>query len=72
MAVFWLVLAMNASNYPLHVGNFPNLNSCEKAATEMRRGSASGLKSGASMAPYSTWACVQANTGKAGDPSPPD
>ena len=72
MAVFWLVITLNAANYPVHVGNFPNLDSCEKAANEMRRGSASGLKTGPSMSPYSTWVCVQVNTGNAGDPGPPD
>ena len=42
MAIFWLVILIGAAQAPLHVGNFPNLDSCQKAANEMVRGSGAG------------------------------
>ena len=70
MAVFWLVLLIGGAHTPLHVGNFTNLDTCQKAANEMIRGSGAGSSAGS--APYAAFVCVQANTGKAGDPGPPD
>jgi hypothetical protein len=68
--VFWLVILIGAAHTPLHVGNFPNLDSCQKAANEMVRGSGAGPAAG--QAPYAAYVCVQANTGKPGDPGPPE
>ena len=32
MTLFWLVLVTSAIATPLHVGNFPNLETCQQAA----------------------------------------
>jgi hypothetical protein len=56
--IFWLVLSLQAGN--THVGNFPSLESCQTAA-----------KAAWSQANPLAFTCVQANTGKTGDPSPP-
>ena len=72
MAIFWLVILIGAAQAPLHVGNFPNLDSCQKAANEMVRGSGAGAGTAVGTSPYVAYVCVQANTGKAGDPDPPD
>jgi hypothetical protein len=72
MAIFWLVILIGAAQAPLHVGNFPNLDACQKAANEMVRGSGAGTGATAGSAPYVAYVCVQANTGKAGDPESPD
>jgi hypothetical protein len=55
---FWLVLSLQAG--PMHVGNFPSLESCQAAA-----------KTAWSQASAVAFTCVQASTGKTGDPSPP-
>ena len=72
MAIFWLVILIGAAQAPLHVGNFPNLDSRQKAANEMVRGSGAGAGTAAGTSPYVAYVCVQANTGKTGDPEPPD
>jgi hypothetical protein len=62
----WLILAMVGSA-PIHVGNFPDLDSCQAAAMSSR-GQVTGARPG-SMSYL--WMCVQANTGKPNDPPPP-
>ena len=74
MPVFWLVVLIGATSAPLHVGNFPSLDSCRKAASEIVRGSMMGTApaptvgagSGAIVgpAPNVAYVCVQASTGK--------
>ena len=70
MAVFWLVILIGAANAPLHVGNFPDLATCQNAGNELAlSGAGSGTAIGA--APYVSYVCVRTNTGKASDPGPP-
>jgi hypothetical protein len=67
--VFWLLLWVingNGGGYPLHVGNFPDMASCEKAAQEVKKSAPDTPNS------FPVFACVQANTGKSGDPDPPN
>jgi hypothetical protein len=67
MPVFWLVLVTSAIATPLHVGNFPSLEACQQAAFSSQQTMRD--------APGNTnfqLVCVKANTGKAGDPDPPD
>jgi hypothetical protein len=56
--VFWLVLSLQAGL--MHVGNFPTLETCQAAA-----------KSAWSSSNVVAFTCVQASTGKQGDPGPP-
>jgi hypothetical protein len=56
--VFWLVLSLQAGL--MHVGNFPSLETCQAAA-----------KTAWSSSNVVAFTCVQANTGKQGDPAPP-
>ena len=72
MVIFWLVISIGAANAPLHVGNFPDLDTCQNAGSEMARGSGAGSGTAVGVAPYVAYVCVRANTGKAGDPGPPD
>jgi len=67
MPVFWLIIVIGGTQTPMRVGNFPNLESCKKAATEMVRGSVTGTPSGtitptAGPAPNVSYVCVQAGT----------
>jgi hypothetical protein len=62
----WLMLAVVGST-PIHVGNFPDMDSCQAAAMSSR-GQVTGARPG-SMSYL--WMCVQANTGKPNDPAPP-
>jgi hypothetical protein len=62
----WLILAVVGST-PIHVGNFPDMDSCQAAAMSSR-GQVTGGRPG-SMSYL--WMCVQANTGKPNDPPPP-
>ena len=62
----WLILAVVGST-PIHVGNFPDMDTCQAAATSSR-GQVTGARPG-SMSYL--WMCVQANTGKPNDPPPP-
>ena len=62
----WLILAVVGST-PIHVGNFPDLDTCQAAAMSSR-GQVTGARPG-SMSYL--WMCVQANTGKPNDPPPP-
>ena len=81
MPVFWLVLLIAGTQTPLHVGNFPNPESCQKAAIEMVRGSLLGTASAATVgagvgvsagpAPNVGYVCVQASTGKRKEPGAP-
>jgi len=64
--VIWLVLWITLA--PIHVGNFPNMQSCMEAARTnesivTHRRSQNSLSVGL--------ICVQANTGKPNDPPPP-
>jgi hypothetical protein len=56
--VFWLVLSLQAGL--MHVGNFPTLETCQAAA-----------KTAWSSSNVVAFTCVQASTGKEGDPRPP-
>jgi len=56
--VYWLVLSLQAGL--MHVGNFSTLEACQAAA-----------KAAWSSATVVTFTCVQASTGKQGDPGPP-
>src|SRR5215469_15311453 len=67
MLVFWLVLVTAAVAPPLHVGNFPSMEACEAAAVSTRQ----TVRSGAAI-PNFQLMCIQANTGRAGDPAPPE
>jgi hypothetical protein len=58
LPVFWLVLSLQAGL--MHVGNFPNLEACQAAA-----------KTAWSSSNVVAFTCVQASTGKEGDPAPP-
>lgn len=58
LPVFWLVLSLQAGL--MHVGNFPNLEACQAAA-----------KTAWSSSNVVAFTCVQANTGKEGDPAVP-
>jgi hypothetical protein len=66
--IFWLVISMGLQGVPIHVGNFPDMNSCMAAAQSNKT-----ITTGATPPPRFTVnaVCVQVNTGKAGDPSPP-
>jgi hypothetical protein len=87
--VFWLLLIVETSA-PLHVGNFPDLSSCQTAAEDHKvfgklqsslsvHLPASTSQPGAPQPAATrlptgdptTFICVQANSGKAGDPAPP-
>lgn len=65
MPVFWLIIVIGGTQTPLRVGNFPDLGSCQKAATEMVRGSVTGAGATAATtgaAPNVSYVCVQAGT----------
>jgi hypothetical protein len=59
MAVVWLILSLETGSM-LHVGNFPNMDTCQTAATAAW-----------SSAKTVTFTCVAANTGIEGEPGPP-
>src|SRR6516225_8005851 len=62
----WLILAV-VGTAPIHVGNFPDMDTCQAAAMSSR-----GQVTGARPRSMShLWMCVQANTGKPNDPLPP-
>jgi len=63
-AIFWLLLVVETGT-PLHVGNFPDLQSCHDAAASHTFIGPPGTGDPA------VFICVQANTGKTGDPEPP-
>ena len=63
--VFWLVISLVAGT-SMHVGNFPSLQTCQTAAKAVWQYQSNDAPSGGYAA-----ACVQANTGKQGDPPPP-
>jgi|KBSMisStaDraftv2_1062788.scaffolds.fasta_scaffold132328_2 hypothetical protein len=67
MPVFWLVLVTAPVATPLHVGNYPSIETCQAAAISTRQ----TVRAGAPNANFQL-VCVQANTGKAGDPGPPE
>ena len=67
MPVFWLVLVTAPIATPLHVGNFPSIEACESAAYSSQQTMRA--------APGNTnfqLVCIQASTGKPGDPGPPN
>jgi hypothetical protein len=66
MQIIWLILAVVGTT-PIHVGNFPDMDTCQAAAMSSR-GQVTGGRPG-SMSYL--WMCVQANTGKSNDPPPP-
>ena len=62
--VIWLMLFLG--NTAVHVGNFPDMASCQNAAKASWTSTSSGRSS------FSVgFICVQANTGKTDDPLPP-
>jgi hypothetical protein len=67
MLVFWLVLVTAPVATPLHVGNYPSMEACETAAVSTRQ----TVRSGAANTNFQL-VCVQASTGRAGDPGPPE
>ena len=67
MPVFWLVLVTSPVATPLHVGNFPSLETCQQAAYSSQQ----TLREAPGNTNFQL-VCIQANTGKAGDPDPPD
>jgi hypothetical protein len=81
MPIFWLVVLIGNNTNPLHVGNFSSLDSCQKAALEIARGTIIGSAPQATVGAGSTvvagpgpnvsYVCVQANSGKRRDPGPP-
>ena len=64
--VFWLVLSLSSPANLLHVGNFPNMETCQTAAKQIWPYVSN---SGSTIAYYAL--CVPANTGKQSDPGPP-
>jgi hypothetical protein len=71
-AVFWLMLYL-PGGHPVHVGNFPDMASCvaaAKASDSVRVTPGSGASSSGVV--LRDFICVQANTGKSGDPGPPN
>jgi hypothetical protein len=70
-AVFWLMLYL-PGGHPVHVGNFPDMASClaaAKTSDSFRVTPGAGPSSTAGV--LRDFICVQANTGKSGDPGPP-
>jgi hypothetical protein len=67
--IVWLVLAIGVQSNPIHVGNFPDINSC-MAAAQSNKSITTGVSANAPRFSVNL-VCVQANTGKAGDPPPP-
>ena len=51
MPIFSLIILIGTSQTPLNVGNFKDLDSCKKAATEMVRGSVTGTATGLAAGP---------------------
>ena len=74
MPVFWLIIVIGGAQTPFHVGNFADAEACKKAATEMVRGSLTGMGSStgtiAGPAPNVQYVCVEAGTEVAA-PGPP-
>jgi hypothetical protein len=66
--IVWPVISMGLQGNPIHVGNFPDMNSCMAAAQSNK-----GIATGTTPPPRLniSLVCVQANTGKSGDPQPP-
>jgi hypothetical protein len=62
----WLILAV-VGTAPIHVGNFPDMDTCQAEAMSSR-GQVTGARPGTMS--Y-LWMCVQANTGKPNDPPLP-
>jgi hypothetical protein len=60
--VVWLILSIGGPS--MHVGNFPNIDTCLTAAKQVAQG---GTSKSVSYLAF----CVPANTGKQGDPPPP-
>lgn len=69
MMIFWLVLSTSIGSTPLHVGNYPDLESCMTAANTARY--VPNPNPGKPGGPTIGFVCVQANTGKPGNPQPP-
>jgi hypothetical protein len=72
-AIFWLMLYM-PGGHPVHVGNYPDMASCVAAANASQSarvapGGGGGTGSGGGV--LRDFICVQANSGKLGDPGPP-
>lgn len=63
-AVVWLLLLVDGGT-PVHVGNFPDLASCQQAASGHQVVGRPGIGD------PTTFVCVQANTGMDNDPRPP-
>ena len=63
-AVFWLLLLVEGGA-PVHVGNFPDLDTCQQAANGHKVVSRPGIGD------PTTFVCVQAKTGLDSDPRPP-
>jgi len=61
--VVWLILSMGGQ--PMHVGNFPTIDACLAAAKQVTQGGTSKTVTYVAL-------CVPANTGKQGDPLPPN
>jgi hypothetical protein len=64
LAVIWLLLIVETGP-PVHVGNFPDLPSCQDAASKHVVVGKPGIGDPA------TFICVQANRGQQNDPEPP-
>jgi hypothetical protein len=62
--VFWLLVSF-VSGAATHVGNFPDLQSCQAAGKSVWLYQSNGVGSGYEAI------CVKADTGKPGDPSAP-
>ena len=62
--IFWLVLSLTAGA-SLHVGSFPSLQACQAAAKAIWAYESNGTSTAYGAA------CVQANTGRNGEPPAP-
>ena len=67
MPVFWLVLVTAPVATPLHVGNFPSMEACESAAYSSQQ----TMRAAQGNTNFQL-VCIQASTGKPGDPGPPN
>ena len=62
--IIWLMLYFTGA--AVHVGNYPDMNSCVNAANSSTTITIPNARSFSA-----TFICVPANTGKKGDPGPP-
>jgi hypothetical protein len=63
--IFWLVISI-VSGSSLHAGNFPTLQACQAAAKSVWLQASNGAATSYQAA------CIEADTGKQGDPAPPN